>query len=764
MANVETNINIGSKRYAPTVNYSLTPMAPVKPVEDIVKRPSIDLTDTIVGLTQDMAKGYAKKKEQQELDKYNQGLNDYAKALSDIVEGQRQGEYNPAKAERLIRTETNSRLANGWSADDLAKIRDKYDGGIAANEEARQKLIMEHEQNRQLKRIEEARKNYPQWERLDDDSVALKLARRDSTFETLDQMNRTLGQMHPSSEGYKKFNEAKKTLMKEEAAAEMVEYLGKLYTDKAAAGEITADTISQIKRTMASAFAPRFQGNMGDLMAAIDGAMNETGISTLYDVATRDLTEGTEFKKRVIDYMDSDIQVALRSTKEGAVVMNLPPEIRANLKQHHNDLYQRFSDQVFKTETKMDSAGRQYVSGINIMGQHIDADARDEIKFGHAVINANLRDMSYPPALFARQVGVASNTSTNYIVSQNPETDTDRDTLVGDIDKLLDTYKNPAVDAKLAKAKSKNVDDALSSVQDNVAVLKGTKEGLLLGRSNTDSKRIFNSIQNSLQADRLRIDPKTGEFVMLEDTKGFLQNAGDLIASEGTRRDLNKLNEFLKDMEPLERLAAARALSDKKVSLLEPGRSVWDTSQPTLKETITGGISDMATSAYQSIEGLQRKVGKGVTENNKETSTEIEKLQKTLENEDLKPHIRRAVEGTIEILKNQDGTATATMKSSTPLVNAHMETPENYEGSLPENMIDELSYMRTKEYKEKVAKKVKEVELKEEIAHIKKVLKQMKSMNNYEERLTKSEIENLLKQRQADLHTLTHEELPIDQE
>jgi hypothetical protein len=76
--------------------------------------------------------------------------------------------------------------------------------------------------------------------------------------------------------------------------------------------------------------------------------------------------------------------------------------------------------------------------------------------------------------------------------------------------------------------------------------------------------------------------------------------------------------------------------------------------------------------------GINRMLGNKTIWDKEEIPTEIEKLEQTLESEDLKPHIRRAVEGTIEILKNQDGTATATMKSSTPLVNAHMETPEVY--------------------------------------------------------------------------------------
>ena len=65
-----------------------------------------------------------------------------------------------------------------------------------------------------------------------------------------------------------------------------------------------------------------------------------------------------------------------------------------------------------------------------------------------------------------------------------------------------------------------------------------------------------------------------------------------------------------------------------------------------------------------------------------ERAVEIEKLEKTLEDKDLKPHIRRAVEGTIEILKNRDGTATARLSRSEPIVNAHMDYSDMEIGKL----------------------------------------------------------------------------------
>ena len=434
----------------------------------------------------------------------------------------------------------------------------------------------------------------------------------------------------------------------------------------------------------------------------------------------------------------------------------------------------------------------------------LPSEARGEIYGGYSkIVNGNVGT----PVLKGGVLQDVLTDATNFYGTQDAETRKQA------YKEILSKFDNVYSDAAIAALKSDAnplYRELGNTVEKQMQTLRNAKDFAVFEASPTPAAESLRILKQGPGADLLRVT-KDGELVMVDGSKGFLQSTAITLSDMtgryfGAAADLNKyFGEIYKDAETRKQMLEAGGIPE-----LDPmtetviGRKEWYLgtgdnhikARQQLEQNTQAGEWN-----FNAVEGLGGKIWEGIKENTKgkienavrlgkntkefltvddvtdnspftkvfgltpkEAPSEIEKLEKTLESEDLKPHIRRAVEGTIEILKNQDGTATATMKSSTPLVNAHMETPENYEGSLPENMIDELSYMRTKEYKEKVAKKVKEVELKEAIEHIKKVLKQMKNMNSYEERLTKTEIENLLKQRQADLHTLTHKELPIDQE
>ena len=157
--------------------------------------------------------------------------------------------------------------------------------------------------------------------------------------------------------------------------------------------------------------------------------------------------------------------------------------------------------------------------------------------------------------------------------------------------------------------------------------------------------------------------------------------------------------------------------------------------------------------------GINRLLGNKTIWDKEEIPTEIEKLEKTLENEDLKPHIRRAVEGTIEILKNQDGTTTARLSRSEPLGFAHMETPEDYDGPLPESMRQELNAaLATKDRDEAVA------DLEEKIEALESSIEKLKKVEGYEAMLNRELLDGHLRYYRTQLYNLTHEDMLIDQE
>lgn len=615
MAKVETPISTGGSRYAPSVNYNVSPQAPRQQVQE-VKRPSIDLSDTIVKGLEGFVKGYTTQTEKNKKAEYDNGLNDYARKLNEIVEGQRQDAYSVSKAERMVRTLTNDYLGKGYAADDLAKVRDKYDGGLAANEEARQKKIMEHQQDRKLKEIDEAIKMYPQWSRLDDSVISAKIQRRNDVYGKLADINRQMELLDPTSDGYQQLNEQKKSMMTSEISAEAIELVGAEYSRAIQSGkEVDEQLLSTIKRNAFASLSRTYQGSAADVMFVVDSAIDETGISTLFDASMRDLTGDTEYKKKVIDWQDANVGLGLRSTQLGSVIMNLPAAVIPELRAYDNDAIKRFGRDIYDTTIAVDERGRQYVSGYSIMGTSYPEEYKETFKAQMNIINSNFADMSYPPANLVKQGGVSSNEFIGYITSTPTDSDEDKQQMIKNIDTAMATYDSPVMNGAVDKAKNMSPQSKRDAegLDKNKEIAKGVKAGLEYTLSQTDTNRLLSSLKNSLQADRLRIDPRTGYFVMKKGTEGFLQTAGDIFASDETRTQLNELNDFLKDMSDDERKACARTMS-KDTPLLKSGEATWDTSKSTVGEDIEHFLREFSTGVLQAGEGIQERYAEHLNE------------------------------------------------------------------------------------------------------------------------------------------------------
>jgi hypothetical protein len=204
----------------------------------------------------------------------------------------------------------------------------------------------------------------------------------------------------------------------------------------------------------------------------------------------------------------------------------------------------------------------------------------------------------------------------------------------------------------------------------------------------TNAANSWNLLKEGPGMDLLRVNDE-GHIVMVDGSKGLLQSTAITLSDAtgryfGAAEDLNEyFSEIYKD--PQKRI---EMFKDAGIPELDPmtetviGRKEWylgtgDShikARQQLEQNTQAGEWD-----FNAVEGLGGKIwegvkGKienikefltvdGVADNSpftkvlgltpKETSTEIEKLEKTLENENLKPHIRRAVEGTIEILKSR---------------------------------------------------------------------------------------------------------------
>ena len=296
---------------------------------------------------------------------------------------------------------------------------------------------------------------------------------------------------------------------------------------------------------------------------------------------------------------------------------------------------------------------------------------------------------------------------------------------------IIKTFDNVYSDAtiKALKADADPVKRQLGeTIERQMQQIRNLKKFADFEVTPTSAANSWNLLKEGPGMDLLRVNDE-GHIVMVDGSKGLLQSTAITLSDMtgryfGAAEDLNEyFSEIYKD--PQKRIemfkdAGVPELDQMKETVI--GRKEWYFGADKKEEPMVATMEELEdkwkgrpktgkywANKYQiekaalgesyDLRDMPGDIGKGIIKGAKgigktvggwighkggrKTATEIEKLEKTLENEDLKPHIRRAVEGTIEILKNQEGTVTATMKSSTPLVNAQLDyDDETYERAL----------------------------------------------------------------------------------
>lgn len=593
---------IEAARYAPSVSYNISGVAPTPMPTS--RRPqyksNIDIDfDSIAKSVSTMVKDA--KKEQMNL-----GYNEYALKLDEIVEGQRQKVYSQDVAERLIRQETDKMIAQGYDTLEIAKIRDKYNGGLYNLEEQRQQWITKHETDRQLAQISTMREKYPYMSNWSDDKVAAKLDSMNKLQGDVEYFNNRIAQGNLTDQDVQALMIQRDISFKDLAKMNMYNDLNALIQSPDFNPEqVDANTISAIKNKVIAA-AVKNGIEYGEAVVIADRAADETQLTTLFAAKNRDITTNTDFMKKLSANVDATMGATLRSTTEGAVVMNLPGEVVNYLSAYNRDLISRFANQIFN----VDFVGMKSTPVTTLMGEQIDNNYKETMKLGFQTFKANLADSSYPLSLLTNNAVVASKMGSDALGNVADMSTEDLNTVVNNADNMLNILNNPAAKAKRDEAKSSkdsNIKEAAEVAENNISTIEGKRASAELLR-NPESKRLFNTLNNSLQANRLRIDGDTGNLVMVEDTEGFWQTAGDVLGSEGTRQELNAFNRNLERLSVEARKAAISSLSNGSIKPLGETEKVWDTSKQTTKESLVSRSADISTSALQGLERIPQRI------------------------------------------------------------------------------------------------------------------------------------------------------------
>lgn len=593
---------IEAARYAPSVSYNISGIVPTPMPTS--RRPqyksNIDIDfDSIAKSVSTMVKDA--KKEQMNL-----GYNEYALKLDEIVEGQRQKVYSQDVAERLIRQETDKMIAQGYDTLEIAKIRDKYNGGLYNLEEQRQQWITKHETDRQLAQISTMREKYPYMSNWSDDKVVAKLDSMNKLQRDVEYFNNRIAQGNLTDQDVQALMIQRDMSFKDLAKMNMYNDLNALIQSPDFNPEqVDANTISAIKNKVIAA-AVKNGIEYGEAVVIADRAADETQLTTLFAAKNRDITTNTDFMKKLSANVDATMSATLRSTTEGAVVMNLPGEVVNYLSAYNRDLISRFANQIFN----VDFVGMKSTPVTTLMGEQIDNNYKETMKLGFQTFKANLADSSYPLSLLTNNAVVASKMGSDALGNVADMSTEDLNTVVNNADNMLNILNNPAAKAKRDEAKSSkdpNIKEAAEVAENNISTIEGKRASAELLR-NPESKRLFNTLNSSLQANRLRIDGDTGNLVMVEDTEGFWQTVGDVLGSEGTRQELNAFNRNLERLSVEARKAAISSLSNGSIKPLGETEKVWDTSKQTTKESLVSRSADISTSALQGLERVPQRI------------------------------------------------------------------------------------------------------------------------------------------------------------
>ena len=287
---------------------------------------------------------------------------------------------------------------------------------------------------------------------------------------------------------------------------------------------------------------------------------------------------------------------------------------------------------------------------------------------------------------------------------------------------ILKNFDNPYLDVNIQELLSSNK----AEHRELGKILKQERERIINAKnmavyeiSGTTGAVALNQVKQGPGADLLRVN-EDGQLVVIDGSKGFLQSTA-ITLSDMTGRYFGNVATFNTDFADKYKDAETRKklLIDGGIPEFNPssetviGRKEWYLgtgdnhikARQQLEQNVQPGEWD-----FNAVEGLGGKIWEGIKENTRkgldnttrmgkavkdlftvegthdsspfgqvlglstsEKAVEIEKLEKILENEELKPHIRRAVEGTIEILKNQDGTTAARLSRSEPLAFAQLD-------------------------------------------------------------------------------------------
>lgn len=285
---------------APTINYSMKPVSPVKPVElPEIEKPEVDMR-AIGSAVDDMYKSFEKQKAAQAEAKKQAGLNELASKALTVVEKQRQGFIKGSQAETEMRALRMQALQQGFSHEDVHDVFSKYNMGIESMEEARQKKIMENDQSFMNERVNKIRNTYKGLQNKSTTEITNFLEDIDNSQQRTMADMRRLAVLDPNSDDY--------ASVKERVT---IDYANNVYSNivleisdaVAKDGEITPESIQNYKNMAIKEAVTKYGMTTDMASVAADLAVDNLGLSGNLNRQAEFWKQSTEMKTAISDYL-----------------------------------------------------------------------------------------------------------------------------------------------------------------------------------------------------------------------------------------------------------------------------------------------------------------------------------------------------------------------------------------------------------------------------------------------------------------------------
>lgn len=299
----------GSYR-APTINYSMKAVQPIRPIEmPNVELPEVDLKG-IADSFSDAYKEFNKQKAIQAEEKKQKGLNDLATKSLEIVERQRQGVIKASQADTEMRALRMQALQRGYSTEDVHKVFSNFSMGIESMEEARQKKIMENDQDFMNNEVNKARNTYRSLSTKSTTEITSLLKDMSSSQQRAMEDLKQLSMLDPNSTDYAMLQDRIVDEYSTNAYYNMALELSDALTQT---GEISPESVQNLKNQAIKVGVQKYGMSTDMASLSADRAIDSLGISGNLNAQKEFWEQSTEQKKAVTDYIIANSKGKLMS-------------------------------------------------------------------------------------------------------------------------------------------------------------------------------------------------------------------------------------------------------------------------------------------------------------------------------------------------------------------------------------------------------------------------------------------------------------------